>query len=559
MLRPRLAKVSSLALALALGACGSWEPPAAPSHSLVLPYAGTPKPKPKPPAVVAPSLGYGTREAFGEKVDAFVASFGKTWGEAHAFHGYVLVAEKGALVYGKGFGFADRAKKTPALADTRFRIGSVTKPFTATLVLALEEKGKLGLADPVRKHLPDLPAAWDAVTLEHLLSHTSGIANYTDEKKLMDRRDKKHAPAEVLAPVRDKPLAFEPGSRFAYSNTNYFLLGLVVEKVTAGTFADALAKHVLAPAKLTKTSLVDDPAGADAAVGYSLDEAGRLVTARPIDMSVPFSAGALRSTADDLLRFDRALAGDALLGAASKAKLWAPRKDGYALGFTIGRVGELEVQSHGGGIDGFTSYFARVPAVDAVVIALSSSDGVPAVRVARPVLEALIKGDAPKPAEERAVGAATADEVKAFAGSYGLSDGSRAEVEKLMPPSAVATFETLVVRPPAKPSKDGAPLVLAPVGQDALALFPSGTGSWFGKVAGVVLTPEPPAKKGGVVTKVTLAQSGLTLVFERGKKPAKPAVVTKAPPAKTPPAKAPPAKAPPAKAPPAKAPPTKKK
>lgn len=546
-LRLRLVALGPLGLALALGACGSWEPPRPPTHSLVLPFAGQPKRKPAPP-VVQPTLRYGTREAFAEKVDAFVASFGKTWGEAHAFQGFVLVADKGELVYGKGFGFADRAKKTPVLADTRFRIGSVTKPFTATLVLALEEKGKLGLADGVRKHLPDLPAAWDAVTLEHLLSHTSGIASYTDDKKLMDRRDKKHAPAEVLAAVRDKPLSFEPGSRFAYSNTNYFLLGLVVEKVSGASYADALAKHVLGPAKLTKTSLVDDPTGADAAVGYSLDEAGRLVTARPIDMSVPFSAGALRSTADDLLRFDRALAGDAVLSASSKQKLWSPRKDGYALGFTIGRVGDLEVQSHGGGIDGFTAYFARVPAADAVVIALSSSDGVPAPRVARPVLEALVTGEAPKAVDERPVGTAAPDEVKAFTGSYGLSDASRAEVEKLMPAAAIASFETLVVRPPTKASKDGAPLVLAPVGQDALALFPSGSGSWFGKVAGVVLTPEPPAKKGGAVTKVKLEQGGLTLVFERNKKPPKPAVVTKAPPAKAPPAKAP-AKAPPAKAP----------
>lgn len=161
-------------------------------------------------------------EEFGEILDEYVASFGKHWGDAYRFSGFILVTRGGEPVYAKGFGIADRVTKSVPTADTTFRIGSVTKQFTAAAILELQEQGKLNVEDSVRDHLPDYPEIGDAITVHQLLTHTAGVSNYTSDAEWMETdAAKPHTTGQMLATFQHEPLDFEPGEEFRYSNSGY--------------------------------------------------------------------------------------------------------------------------------------------------------------------------------------------------------------------------------------------------------------------------------------------------------------------------------------------------
>jgi CubicO group peptidase (beta-lactamase class C family) len=329
-------------------------------------------------------------ERLGELIDAYVSAFGRTRGEASAFNGYVMVARDAKPVFAKGYGLANRETRVIADADTRFRIGSITKQFTAVAVLQLAERGKLRLDDALSRYVPGLPFG-DHVALYHLLTQTSGVASYTDVEALMKEDDKPHTQAQVLAAFAETPLEFEPGTRFQYSNSNYFLLGMVIEKTTGGSYEDYLQRNVLGPAGMTRTSTIDAPDAPNTAVGYTVRD-GAIVLAGPVDMSMPFAAGALRSTPGDLVRWDRALAGDALLGEASRRRMLSPMHDGYAYGVGVKTVAGRQVVEHGGGINGFTSQLSRVPSEGLVVAVLSNVVSDAPGQIAEAILKMALEG-----------------------------------------------------------------------------------------------------------------------------------------------------------------------
>lgn len=531
-------------LSLAIGCAGGSPPPIPPYPGVIAPF---PPPRPKAAKKLAPvappDRPYGSAEELSRSLDAHLASFGAEWGEPHGFHGYVLVRDRGETVYAKAWGMANREKKSSLDGDTRFRVGSLTKMFTAAAVLALEEEKKLAVDDRVRKHLPELPASWDKVTLRHLLNQSSGIPDYAS--RMLAERAKKHTPAQVLAVVKDLPLAFEPGARFDYSNTNYFVLGLVAEKVAGKPFAAFLAERVLDRAGMKRSSLEDAPTLPNSAVGYQLDEVDQLVPADPVDFSVPFAAGALRSTPNDLVRWHEALAGGKVLSEGAREKLFTPALGGYAMGFirAAGEGGDL--LWHSGGIDGFQSFFARLPERDACVVVLSNDGVTPTTELGLEIARAVARGKAFTPRAERKTAVLPADLAKNAPGDYALTDASRkALADAKIPEHHVEGIRGVTLRKPAKRAPKGVPsaalpqLVLKPVGQPPLPLFAAEGGALFSKVAGVEITVEldPKTKKAkGLV----LRQSGLELAYAPGKAP---------PPAKAPPdLKAPAPKAPPPK------------
>jgi CubicO group peptidase (beta-lactamase class C family) len=194
-----------------------------------------------------------TPAALGQWIDAYVSAFGRSWGPAFAFTGYVGVARDGQWVYNKAFGKADFARGADADADTRFRIGSVTKQFTAVAVMQLVERGALRVEDAISHYVPDLSDDVGKVTLHQLLNHSSGIASYTDDPGLMAEQADPHTVSQVVSSFAHKPLHFDPGERFEYSNSNYFLLGLAIEKASGLRYEDYLQKNVLGPAQLRRT------------------------------------------------------------------------------------------------------------------------------------------------------------------------------------------------------------------------------------------------------------------------------------------------------------------
>jgi CubicO group peptidase (beta-lactamase class C family) len=310
------------------------------------------------------------------------------------FTGAVLVAHHGKPLFAAGYGLADRDHDIPNTTATKFRIGSVTKQFTAVAVLRLEEQGKLKISAPIGQHLPDCPTGWAEVTIHQLLSHTGGVPEHTTPLLMMGNMARSLSPVNIVGLVKDKPLDFTPGEKWAYSNTGYILLGMLIEKASGQKYADFIREAVLTPAGMADSGV--ERSGQvlkNRARGYG----GPEQEAQFIHMSFPHAAGAMYSTVSDLLKWDRALAGDKLLGAAAKKTLTTEVKDGYACGVSVREVMGRPAHRHGGGIPGFVSDFLRFPDDGLAVVVLTNqedgrpnvtADGLAAIALRKPYLVA---------------------------------------------------------------------------------------------------------------------------------------------------------------------------
>lgn len=302
----------------------------------------------------------------------------------------VIVVKDGQTVLRKAYGEADVGNKVAMTPDMQLRLGSITKQFTGSAIMLLAERGKLALDDDIGKHLPGYPTHGKKITIEHLLTHTSGIPSYTSRPDYMKNMAKDLTVAEMIDSFKNLPLEFEPGSRHAYNNSGYFLLGAIIEKASGQTYAEFLAQQIFVPLGMQDTAYEGHERGkAKRAVGHSLSPQGYGVAA-PLSMTQPYAAGALVSTVDDLTRWDAAMAAGKLLSKASWQKMATPYvlKDGkptrYGYGLAIGDLHGAATVGHGGGINGFSTYALRVPAQQVYVAVLTNLDGgmMPAEQVA---------------------------------------------------------------------------------------------------------------------------------------------------------------------------------
>ena len=288
------------------------------------------------------------------------------------FMGSVLVARGDQVLFSKGYGYANLEWSIPNTPDAKFRIGSMTKQFTAAAILLFEEQGKLKIGDPVRKYLPDEPAAWDKVAIRHLLTHTSGIVNLLSVPGIQNMVPLQQTPEQLMAIVRDKPLEFEPGTKYQYSNSGYNLLGRLIEKVTGQAYKDFMSKAIFIPLGM-KDSGFDTNIDIlpRRAAGYSSGPGG-LVNADFVHMSNTYSAGGLYSTAEDLLRWEQGLWGGKLLSPESLAKMTTPYLHGYAFGLGVGTFRGRKRIHHDGGVPGFSSCMAYLPETQITIAVLSN-------------------------------------------------------------------------------------------------------------------------------------------------------------------------------------------
>lgn len=290
------------------------------------------------------------------------------------FMGSILIVREGQVLADRSFGFANLEWQIPDTASTRFRIGSLTKQFTAASILLLAERGKLHLEDPVSKYLDNPPAAWNGITVLHLLTHTSGIVSITDLPGEQASLTRGGTSAEVVERFRNQPLLFPPGTQARYSNSGYILLGMVVEKASGEPYATFLQKNIFDPLGMRDTGIDND---ADIlqrrASGYRT-EGGTLRHADFIDMRIPFAAGDLYSTTRDLERWQGALFGGKLLQPESLRRMITPGNDDFGLGVMVKQdQGELMV-SHTGGIQGFVADLRYYPEKRLSVIVLSNTE-----------------------------------------------------------------------------------------------------------------------------------------------------------------------------------------
>ncbi|HEY2014790.1 MAG TPA: serine hydrolase [Bryobacteraceae bacterium] len=294
---------------------------------------------------------------------------------AKTFMGSVLVARGGEVLLNKGYGSANLEWNVPNSPATKFRLGSVTKQFTAACILLLEERGKLKVDDPVKKYMPDAPAAWDKITIFHVLTHTSGIPNFTNFPEYSKEEPFPTTPEKLVARFRDKPLDFAPGEKWSYSNSGYVLLGYLIEKVSGQTYEAFLKENIFTPLGMKDTGYDSNSEIIPRrAAGYAAGKNGA-VNAGFVHMSIPFSAGALYSTTEDLLRWEQGLFGGKVLSAASLQKMTTPFKDNYAMGLSVRTAGGHKVIDHGGGIEGFNTHLAYYPEDKVTVVVLGNLNG----------------------------------------------------------------------------------------------------------------------------------------------------------------------------------------
>ncbi len=341
----------------------------------------------------------------------------------HQFMGSVLVARDGQVIYSKGYGSADLEWDVPNSPGTKFRLGSVTKQFTAASILLLEERGKLSVNDPVKKYLPDAPAAWDKITIFNLLTHTSGIPNFTGFADYQKLEPFAATPEQLVARFRDKPLDFEPGEKWQYSNSGYVLLGHLIEKITGDSYEKFVRENIFTPLGMKDSGYDSNFAVIPhRASGYVPGKNG-FENAGFIHMSIPHGAGALYSTTEDLLKWEQGLFGGKLLKAASLQKMTTPFKSNYAFGLQVETAGGHKVIEHGGGIEGFNTELAYYPDDKLTVVVLGNVTGGAPGDIARK-LAAVAHGETVKLQSERKEITLDPKVLARYVGAYQMTAGA---------------------------------------------------------------------------------------------------------------------------------------
>lgn len=316
-----------------------------------------------------------------QKIDALL----KQYNDYGQFNGSILVAENGKVIYKKGFGMANMEWNIPNQPDTKFRIASITKQFTAALVLQLVEEGKIKLDGKITDYLTDYRKdTGGRVTIHQLLNQTSGIPDYSARPNFSAEISRiPYAVADFVKKFASDELEFEPGAKYRYSNSGYSILGAIIEKVTGKTYETALQERILVPAGMTNSgydhnsSLLEKRASS-----YEKTPAG-YVNAPYIDMSIPYAAGSMYSTVEDLYKWDQSLQEDKILSAESKRLMFTPGLGNYGYGIRITDqpIGKSDLKTkiiwHGGaGINGFASLISRAVEKRQTVIILDNAGNV---------------------------------------------------------------------------------------------------------------------------------------------------------------------------------------
>jgi len=303
-------------------------------------------------------------------VDEFITPYV----DARTFSGSVLIAEGENVLISKGYGMANLEHDVPNTPQTKFRLGSITKQFTAMAILMLQEQGQLNVQDPVCDYISDCPETWQPITIHQLLTHSSGIPNHTDFPDFEEIKALGSTVSSTINTFRDKPLGFAPGTAFGYSNSGYMLLGHIIEQSAGNPSYEAyVSENVFQPLNMMNSGYDQNSLVlSNRASGYVRIDPNTIGNADHLEMSVPHAAGALYSTVEDLYLWDRALYNESLVSQSSLNMMFMPDKGGYGYGWFISKMLDRKVTEHNGGINGFATNIARFVDDDVVIIVLSN-------------------------------------------------------------------------------------------------------------------------------------------------------------------------------------------
>lgn len=390
----------------------------------------------------------------GQKLDAYCKAAEATG----RFHGYVLVKQKDRVLLSRGYGYSNAVSKNKGTAVTRYQVGSVTKQFTAAIILKLAEQGRISLEDPVSKYFPEFPKA-DRVTIEHLLTHTSGIHNYTNNRGVFDSlRGMSSTQRDMMRMIASFPYDFEPGTRWNYSNSGYSLLGYIIEQVTRKSWEQNMYELILHPLGMKHSGFDFAKAPAVKATGYYMLSEAEPAKAAIIDSSISFAAGALYTTPADLLAWDEALLSGKAMDKGSLQNAWTPRLNKYGLGWFIDTIHGKPAIHHGGAIDGFMTQNILVPEEQTSIIVMVNAEMFDADKAARDILGILQGVPIELPRQPREISVPDSL-LQSYAGRYAVNGEMQVTVKV-----------------------EGGKLMVAPDGQPWAQLFPETETLFFFKI-----------------------------------------------------------------------------
>ena len=308
----------------------------------------------------------------------------------------IAVVKDGKPVHTQGYGLANLEWNCPIKPDTVFRLASITKQFTATAIMLLEQEGRLRLDDPITTYLPDYPTYERNITIAHLLNHTSGIKSYTSlDNFIRDIAQKAMSSSDLLAYFKDLPLEYEPGTRFLYNNSGYHLLGIIIENIAGMSYEQFIQQRIFQPLQMNHSYYMHNetiiPRRAD---GYEKTAEGYR-HAFYLNMQIPYAAGSLGSTIEDLILWDAALRKERLLDAATQERMYTPvqltngRTEVYGFGFRITAYEGHRLIGHGGGIPGFHTFIARFIDDEAMIAILANAPEIDVEKITRKIARSL--------------------------------------------------------------------------------------------------------------------------------------------------------------------------
>jgi D-alanyl-D-alanine carboxypeptidase len=302
------------------------------------------------------------------------------------------------LVHWKGYGMANVELSVPASDSTVFEIGSISKEFVSAAVMLLVEEDRLGLEDPIHDYLADLPSEWLGVTVRQLLTHTSGIPDY-EEIQTYEAYRLRFTPEEIIRVAHTRPMDFDPGTGYYYSNTGYFLLSMIVERLEGHPLGEVLQERIFGPLGMTQTRMADpEHIIRHRASGYYVDYTNRLVNRDATQTSSTLGAGGIVSTVHDMVKWDEALYETELLSAESKEAMWTPvtlpsgRNTQYGFGWSTGEYQGRWTVGHNGMVAGFVAAFLRIPEEEMAVIVFANRYRASSRGIRDAVLETFLPG-----------------------------------------------------------------------------------------------------------------------------------------------------------------------
>jgi len=321
------------------------------------------------------SINIGVSQNLTSKIDALLESQFR----ANQPGATALVSKNGKIIYRKAFGNANLELSVPMTPENVFQIGSMTKQFTAVSILILLEEGKLSLEDDITKYIPNYPTHNKRITIHHLLTHTSGIKSYTSMRSLREIARKDLEPIELIDFFKNEPMNFIPGQAYKYNNSGYIILGYIIEKISGITYAEFVDKNIFKKISMSsslygnKTTVIKNRA-------YGYQKRGAYKNAMYISLNLPYAAGSIMSTVDDLLKWQQAISNNTLLKLETIKKafknytLTNGTKINYGYGWNINNINGTPTIEHGGSIFGFKSMGVYIPSEDVYVIILSNCD-----------------------------------------------------------------------------------------------------------------------------------------------------------------------------------------